>query len=282
METVVEIIGVNGDSVVIAGEDTGEEGIWLRTDISGLYDPEIQSVTKPLANRSGTRFLSHRILERTLIFSVDIAHDEGAGNSWRERDSRWRRLWSYNEYTRIRVTTDEGARTLRARLEEIEVDTRFDPHVNKVNSVLMTVKADDPFWYAPEAVYNVTVNGSASIRVPYANPTSNPVFPVWVLEAPGDWTIPDYDTSGPSIDTKAVPLPRLFSHTVVDTDSAARQLADTDNTPVWARMNGVRFRNFLAPWTGEVVFQISLANSSGPKDAQLRLKRPFNRPWGDV
>lgn len=279
METVVEIIGVNGDSVVLAGENTGVDGIWLDSEVEGLYDPEISTVTKSPANRPGSRFISHRVLERTLIFRVTVENGEGPGNTWRERDTRWRRLWAYDRYATVRVTTDEGSRELKARLTEIEVDTTYDPHVNQATTVVMTVVADDPFWYAPDEVHEVVVNGSATIRVPYANPTGNPVFPVWVLEAPGQWTVPDFSPEEP---TKMVQLPNLpaaSSHLVVDSDPAARQLAAADNTPVWNRMNGVRFRNPIEPWTWEMEFPISVV-SNAPRSAQLRLKRPYNRPWG--
>lgn len=281
METVVEVIGVNGDTVVLAGENTGVDGVWLDTEVEGFYDPEISTVTKSPANRAGTRFISHRVLERTVIFKVTIANDEGPGNTWRERDTRWRRLWAYDRYSTIRVTTDEGSRDLKVRLSEIKVDTYHDPHVNSATSAVMTVVADDPFWYAPDEVYNVTVNGSATIRVPYANPTGNPVFPVWVLEAPGQWTIPDYSAEEPGKMVQLPNLPSATSHLVVDSDPAARQLAAADNTPVWARMNGVRFRNPIEPWTWEVSFNLSVV-SDAPRSAQLRLKRPFDRPWGGV
>lgn len=282
METVVEILGVNGDTVVLAGEDTGTDGMWLATGLEGFYDPEISTVTKSPANRPGTRFVSHRILERTITFKVTVANDEGPSDSWRARDARWRRLWAYDEYTTIKVTTDEGARALRARMAEIEVDTNYDPHVNGATDILMTVVADDPFWYAPDEVYSVTVGAApVTIRVPEANPTENPVFPVWVLEGGGTWTVPDYSTKNGVVVKHAVTLPEITTteHLVVNSDPIARQLLSHDNTPVWARMNGVRFRNHLGPYTGPVDFKVSV-KSGKPKQAQLRLKRPFNRPWG--
>lgn len=278
METVIEIIGVNGDVVVLSGENVGIDGMWLASELEGFYDPESQAETRSLANRAGTRMVSHRILERTLTFNITIANDDGPGKTWRERDSRWRKLWSYDKYTKIRVVTDEGERTLQARLQEIEVVMDYDPHINGATDVIMTVVADDPFWYAPEELYEVTVNGSATIPVLLANPTANPVFPVWVLEAPGQWTVPDWS---PEDTGKSITLPEITgtSHLVVDTDPAARQLISVSKDPVWARMNGVRFRNHLPGYTGKVNFSVSV-DANGPRQAQLRLTRPFNRPWG--
>lgn len=281
METVVEAIGYNGkDSVVLAGEQTGKDGMWLATDVEGLMDPEVQTQTRSPANLPGTRYVSHRIIERTLIFKVTIANDSEPGGTWRERDTRWRRLWSYGDYSTIRVTTDQGARDLQVRLQEITVDTEFDPHVNSATDVTMTVVADDPFWYETPAVKEVTVAAGAtsSITITETNPTGNPVFPIWVLEAPGQWAVSDWSAADPD---KMLTLPSLGSgaHLVVDTDPAARQLRSATQDPVWARMNGVRFRNEIPPYTGKVTFKVK--NVSGvARSAQLRIPRPFNRPWG--
>lgn len=278
MQTVIEVTGVNGDVVVLSGDHVGVDGMWLASELEGFYDPEISVNSRSVSNRPGTQYISHRVLERRVIFKVTIANDDGPGNTWRERDARWRKLWSYDRYTEVRVVTDEGERTLKARLEEIEVDTNIDPHVQSATDVIMTIVADDPFWYAPDETFNVTVNRTATIPVLIANPTSNPIFPVWVLEAPGEWEIPDWSPEEPG---KTVRLPEIrgSSHLVVDTDPMARQLISAAGDPVWARMNGVRFRNAIPGYTRELDLEVSV-DASGPREVQLRLKRPFNRPWG--
>lgn len=285
METVIEIIGVNGDQVILAGEETGVDGMWLASELSGFYDPEIQSNTKRRANRAGTKFVSHRILERTVIFNVGIENGEGFGNTWRERDARWRRLWDYDRYATIRVTTDEGTRNLSVRLESIEVDTKYDPDTNEVTNVTMTVVADDPFWYAPPLIEEIVVNGSVALVVDRANPTGNPIFPIWVLEAPGKWLLPDLEfdkNNVPSVYNE-VYLPELKAgeHLLVNTDPAERQLTSANGSNVWGRMNGVRFANPIPPDTGRIEYWIAV-DSNAPRQAQLRLERPYNRPWGRV
>lgn len=278
METVVEVIGVNGDVVTIAGENVGVDGIWMATDLEGLYDPEVEVVTQSPGNRAGARYVSHRILERTINFIVTISNDDGVGKTWRARDYRWRRLWAFDRYTKIRVTTDDGVRVLKVRLAEIQVDTTYDPHVNDATDVLMTVVADDPFWYGTEFIKDVIVNKEATITVLNANPTENPVFPVWVLEAPGEWTVPDWSPETPD---KAIKIPWVpgNSDLLVQTDPMARQVVAKSGLPVWTWMNGVRFQKHIPPFTDEVKLKIQ-CKSDEPKQAQLRLVRPYNRPWG--
>lgn len=283
METKLEVIGYKGDRVTLAGENTGVDGMWLESDITGFFDPQVSTVTKSFARRPGQRFFSSRVKERTLVFRVGIANDPGSGNSWKDRDARWRRLWSFNDYSRILVTTGDGTRTLRARLEEIEVDTTYDPNVNEATTVVMTVVADDPFWYGVEYSNTVTVaNGSsASITVPVANPTENWVFPVWALEAPGTWTVPDYDADLKQFRNVNMPAITSGQDLVVNQDPATRQVEAQDGSLVWAKMNGVRFKGGIPPRTGSLTFPISLSGSS-PRQAMLVLARPFSRPWGEV
>ena len=66
---------------------------------------------------------------------------------------------------------------------------------------------------------------------------------------------------------------------MVDYDPGARQLVSVNKSGVWARMNGVRLEDFIPPHTEKITVQVS--GPSGRK-AQLRLIRPFNRPWGDI
>lgn len=281
-EAIVKVIGVNGDTVTIAGADSGAEGIHLATDVEGMIDPEIDVVTKSPGSRDGTRYVSHRILERTLIFNVTVLNDEN--DAWRSRDTRWRKLWSYNRYATIEVSLPGGTpRSLKVRLTEIEVDTEYDPHTNGATDVTMTVVADDPFWYETAFTVSKTFTGSNTFVVSEANPTSNIVFPEWVLEGGTTWTIPDIDNSVDPAKVVYVTLPAFAAgeNVVVNTDPGARQLASSTNTPVWGRMNGVRFNSGIQGYTDSLSFTV-FHNASSSKTAQLRLKRPYSRPWGGV
>lgn len=279
MEATMVVEGVNGDSVTLAGPDAGREGIWLATEVSGLVDPQADVVHKPAGGRPGSRFVSHRITERSLVFKVTILNNED--DAWEARDARWRKLWSYDKPSAIKVTTPRwGTRTLYAQLSEIEVDTKFDPHVQEATDVTMTVTAYDPFWYAP--VYKQTVrsdSGSFSFKVKNGlNPTPNVVFPEWVIDKPGTFKFPHGD---PARKLPKVPVTlESGEEAVVNTDPGARQIVEVNGTPVWSRMNGVRFRYGFEPYTeseGPLVVD-------GPAGAevQLRIQRPFNRPWGDA
>lgn len=279
METVVEVVGVNGDTVIIAGPDTGVDGVWLEEGFTGFFDPVVETSRKPVANRPGTKYLGFRMKERVMTFSVMIAGDDSPAGSWESRDERWRRLWAFGEYTTMRFTTDVSQRSIRVMLDEIEVDTRFDPRTSQATRVLMTVVADDPFYYGPEYTQSFTVQAGRFLQlaVQEANPGDVPAFTEWVLEAPGKWTLPDEDIPGRH--TTHVDLPTLAAgeHLTVNTDPGARQLIAANNAPVWARMNGVRFRHPIPPHTRAHVFPVKCDRESS---GQLRIKRRYLRPWG--
>ena len=282
METTIEIVGVNGESAVIAGPRAGDKGVYLAPDLGGLMDPEADVLSEAPANFPGGRYVSHRIQVRRVTFAVDVVNDGPGSASWRYRDSEWRKMWAFDQPTKILVTTQDGTRTLEAYLEHIEVDMTIDPNIQEVNRVIMTVVAYDPFWYADDDVYEVEVGSSpVTITVREANPTDQPVWPIWVVEAPGAVTLPDYSFKADALASRTVALPNLVAgeHTVVNTNPAERQLVSALDTPVWQRMNGRRFRNPIPAYTADAEFVIS-RTGTGTSKVQLRLRRPFSRPWG--
>lgn len=281
METVIEILGVNNVWFTIAGPRGGDRGVYLAPEVSGLLDPEVRVVSETPANFPGGRYVSHRIQARHVQFVVDI-YDDGPGPASQVfRESEWRKAWAYDRPTKIKVTTVDGTRTLYAHLEASETVNKYDPHEEEVVRVIMNVVAYDPFWWGEDDVYEVTGTGDMEFTVPAANPTDQLVWPIWVVEGGATWTLPDYSFTDASLADRRVELPSLAAseHVVVDTNPMARQLASATNTPVWQRMNGKRFRHPIPAWTGDVTFRVSRVGS-GEGTAQLRLRRPFSRPWG--
>ena len=277
METVIEVVGSNGDKVTLAGENAGMEGIWLAEGVEGLMDPEVDIITKSSGSRPGSRLVSHRIVERTIVFKVTIENDED--DSWADRDDRWRGLWGYDTPTEIRVTTTQwGTRILTAYLNEIEVDTEYDPFVNGSTDVTMTVTAYDPFWYADAKVMELPMTTSGVYTFKFdepINPTPNPVFPEYVLEGTGTYKIPDGDTG--------VKLPLTLEEgeaVVVNTDPGTRQIVEASGVPVWARMNGVRWRHPIPAKSPVKELVVETTEVRENTRAMIIIRQPYNRPWG--
>ena len=68
----------------------------------------------------------------------------------------------------------------------------------------------------------------------------------------------------------------------IDTDPRSRQVVADNDAPVWERMNGVRFKHPIPPYTESCTFNISVTGAPAESLIQLRLPRPWSRPWGLV
>jgi hypothetical protein len=221
-QTNVWLEGVNGEIIHLVGDDEGAEGIWLATDVKGLYEPPVKVVYEEPGNYPGARYLSHRILRRDITFKVHILNDRS--NVWMSRDSAWRKAWAFDQDCKIFIETPEsGTRWLNCRLgESIDVSLYTDPNGQTVNEALMVVIAGDPFWYQDDVVYSfVTTDDTTFDPTPLPwpwpqeeiptetitltvepdsdnpgglNPTDQPVWLKWQVpgstEAPSDPYIP--------------------------------------------------------------------------------------------
>lgn len=254
MQTVVELEGVNGEWFTLAGPNSGDRGVYLATGVSGLFDPPVKAVYEEPGNYPGARYLSHRVLQRDVIFAVHILNDEGA-NSWLSRDSEWRKAWAFDRDCKLYVTTEEsGTRYLKVRLfESPEIDTEVDPNGQTLNTAKMVTVAGDPFWYQDDVVYTATTTTNttfnpALLSFPWPiasiptetltitvdpsdgkgglNPTDQYIFPKWTV--PGS-SFPPSEPYIPGLDWLGAPASRatiwtLPDYSFEDTEQANRRL----------------------------------------------------------
>lgn len=286
METVVRVRKLTPDlqrdmgvpPVVIAGPDAGIHGVHLATEMSGLVDPASEAVTKSPGGRPGTRLVSTRFTERNVVFRVTILGD---GEEWFNNERHWRGLWSYDSYTEIEVERLGHSMVLRARLEEYDLDTDYDPAISGAVDVTMSVVADDPFWYDPGDLYgggyridegkSLTIDG---IVWPHAA-----IYPRFEFRATGvngsskGWIQIELPDTRESYILRTPTLDKRNSYTL-NTDPGSRQWMSEDDPNVWNRMNGVRYH---IPDTTKAE-RIKITNGLGI-DATVFLPVPYLRPW---
>ncbi|ANA86964.1 minor tail protein [Gordonia phage Strosahl] len=322
LDTVVELEGVNGERFNLT---TGDRGIYLDTDPSGLYDPPVKVVYEEPGNFPGARYLSHRILRRDVVFGVIILNDGDFGpSSWLSRDSEWRKAWAFDRDCKLYITTpNSGTRYLKLRLgEQMDISLITDPRGNTLNTAIVSAIAGDPFWYEDDVHYSVetTTDTSFTPSTPVAqrpketlyldvdpidgrgglNPTDQYIFPTWTV--PGstvpyptiggepNWaqarttviTLPDYSFEDPEFENRRLQLPGLVhgENCVVEADPRLEQVSSESGSQVWARMNGVRFRNAIPPYTRDREFEITASGCVPGQVISLYLHRPWSRPWG--
>lgn len=67
---------------------------------------------------------------------------------------------------------------------------------------------------------------------------------------------------------------------LVDTDPRVEQIAALNGSQIWARMNGVRFRHPVPPYTKSRTFELTVSGARAGQLITLRLPRAWTRPWG--
>ncbi|AUV61986.1 minor tail protein [Mycobacterium phage SWU2] len=67
---------------------------------------------------------------------------------------------------------------------------------------------------------------------------------------------------------------------VIDTDPRVEQVTSESGSQLWSRMNGVRFRHPVPPWTKSKTFEITVSGCVPGQMIMLRIPRPWSRPWG--
>lgn len=67
---------------------------------------------------------------------------------------------------------------------------------------------------------------------------------------------------------------------IIDADPRVEQVISESGSTLWARMNGVRFRNPIPPYTASKTFSVDVSGCVPGQMVTLRLPRPWSRPWG--
>jgi hypothetical protein len=302
---IVELEGVNGDWFTLSGEGFGEQGCFLGTDVSGIYDTPVRTIYHEHAFQEGASYGGKRILRRDLVFGVWVTDDNG--ESWQENDSRLRKALSYDDEFKLWITdTDSGSRRhLKLRLsEQPGVDMENDPRLLGRQKVVLTCTAGDPWWY--EADYTATWVASEDTTdghfqagtITVKNPTDIEVYPEWLLQAPGIPRLPDfswgdkrhngYGTNGyfdaaTVFATRQIVMAELLPDfpVRVETRPDARDGGfQSGDQSYRQRMQMVRFLYPIPAHTAAVQLPVGMSKALPGTGIQLRIPQPWSRPWG--
>ncbi|AKQ07591.1 minor tail protein [Mycobacterium phage Danforth] len=178
---------------------------------------------------------------------------------------------------------------------ETETDTRFDPS-------LWTPPW--PWQELPQETLTITVDPSDGRGG--LNPTDQEIWLKWTVPAsqemvpefpwpfpPGieipwerapftQYVIPDYSYEDEKLANRRLKTPGLIygEDCLIDTDPRVEQFQAANDSPVWARTNGVRFKHYVPPYTKSQTFEITASGVAPGQMITLRIPRPWSRPWG--
>lgn len=178
-----------------------------------------------------------------------------------------------------------------------KTDTSFDP-------VLIDLPGQWPWEKLPVEKLSITVDlGNNHGGV---NPTDQYIFPKWTVPGstrkvpdfpwpfppgiPVPWErapftqfiIPDYSFENPEQADRRLKTPGLIygENCKIDSDPRVEQFSSESGSQVWARTNGVRFRNAIPPYTQSKTFELEVSGCPPGQVITLRLPRPWSRAWG--
>lgn len=310
--TVVEFEGHNGEMFCLAGPKAGNRGVVLGSDIDDFYDAPFVTMYKSWAFQNGADFQGKKFPERRTVFSVEIAGSLG-GPDWQDNDSEWAKAWSAEKDCKLWIETKNSRRYLKIRLaKELKIAAKSDPNQTQVDTIIVTCVSGDPFWYeemvskvwpAPSDTTNgSTVTGNIWRREDgsfaedeWLNPTDIPIFPIWQIQAPGKPTLPDYSFGSDYYSTRTfdaavghasrqIVMPTMLAgeNVYVNTDSASKggQFRSSIDTAYYMRMKMVRFLYGIPPYTPARQMNVAMSLAPAGVGINLRLPRPWTRPWG--
>lgn len=294
-QAVIEIISYDGAREFrIAGPGQGDRKVWLATDAEGIYDAPVTTLWKSSAFQVGGTYKGKRYNQREVTFGVEILGDTAA--EWQYNDSEWRRAWSYDEDSIMRVTTPlSGTRELRLRMSENPmIKSKKDPRILRHTQVPMACTAGQPMWTQPDDVTEWNLDAgqtSGADGVWVANPTDQVMLHKWQVDAPGTWLLPDFSWVGPEGDRapggewadRMVPLPSLLAgqDATVDLDRMEEMITAADDTNLWGRMDGKFFMHPIPPYTQPFFLPVSVSGATSEnKGVSLIQPRRWSRPWG--
>lgn len=149
MAAVLSWLGVDGSGWNLS---TGYEGVHLLQAVSGLGDPEFETYWSDRIG-DGDRYRGYRVRRRLVTFSVGVGTDV-VGQAWRDLDAAWWRSLDPHRVGLLDVLTESlEHRYLVCRLAQSSGKSYpFDPAVDGVESYLITLAADEPYWRGDDVV----------------------------------------------------------------------------------------------------------------------------------
>lgn len=286
----VEIIGTRGDYFLTSGK--GFQGkVELALSPQGMLDVPITTIWNETAFGWGARWGGMRYNRRDLVLGFNILGD--TASEWQDNNDSFRSNWSYTEDSTIRVTTEKwGTRELRCRLTEAtEEKMERDPRIWGKSELVLTLTAGWPFWTQEDDTYEFETVGSAqSFTFPGVNETDMPAYPVFVLDAPGIWTLSDRSYGSDEwgrfgIDAnRNITMPALTSVGItVNYDPTEETIVADDGSQIWGLLQSEPLYA-IPPQAGiaddPVNLPVSVTGASAGAACQVRIPRNFQRPWG--
>jgi hypothetical protein len=132
----------------------------------------------------------------------------------------------------------------------------------------------------PEVVVTTEVDGSYPFVVEFQNNLGGQNMDLVIGDGSGFTSY--VGTTPPTVRCNVAQEGRTYpgENAVIDTDTRVEQVASENGAELWSRMNGVRFRHPIPPYTERGDFELTVSGQLPGQLVTLRLVRAWTRPWG--
>lgn len=279
----LELHGSNGRVWNIHGSREGEQGIGLLAGSKGFQEAPINAVWMQGAFQEGATYLGFRVepIDPVIVLGVK-------GNSrqqWEANDSAlMAALGTPDEEFKLVARSTSGVRELALRITATpELVGDVDYSGQFFSKYIVQCRGGWPRWVAdPSTSIFTSSTGTGSGFVTVSNPTDTWLYPQWACDAPGRWTLPDFDWEGGRWSDRTITTPTLSSgqDLTIDTYPANEPYVAADGSNVAGRFSGVMFLHPVPPHTPPTEIPVSVIGGQPGASVMLRMPRNYRRPRG--
>lgn len=155
---------------------------------------------------------------------------------------------------------------------------RFGGTQAGINVPQLTIDASDlSGGVSPGAAFVTDVQGEWPYIIEFQNLISGVDVPPLIA----DWS---NLTGGSGVNIEVVTIrdgaTAPAENAMIDSDPRVEQVVSESGSALWARMNGVRFKNHIPKWTKAIDYHVRVSGAVVGQMVTLRIPRPYSRPWG--
>lgn len=267
----------------IHGEHAGAQGVALLEGAEGFWEAPIKSVWMQGAFQEGATYVGFRTEPLDVILPIGIYGETYA--EWSRTDSIFRNdLGDPDTEFSLVAISESGRRELKLRLTDTPVNIRTtDPGKDHYTRLVVQARAGWPRWGGEaEASGFTSTTGDDSGFVTVSNPTDTWLYPMWVCDAPGKWSLPDFSWRDDQWHDRVITTPTLGGGEAltIDTYPANESYVSANGSNIAGRFGGVEFLFPVPPHTPPTQIPVKVSGGQPGASVMVRMPRNWRRPRG--
>lgn len=283
MELDLELHGANGYIWNVHGPRAGAQGVALLKGSSGFWEAPVNAVWMQGAFQEGATYMGYRVEPIDPVLTIGVR--ASSHSEWSILDSQLLAgLGTPDQEFKLVSNSESGRRELSLRITQ-SPETVDDTDITSqhLSRYIVQARGGWPRWVGtPDTSTFTSDTGTGSGTVTVSNPTDTWLYPQWVCDAPGKWTLPDFDWEGGVWVDRTVTTPTLVAgqDLTIDTYPSHEPYVAADGSNIAGRFNGVMFLFPIPPHTPPTDIPVSVTGGEPGASCQLRMPRNWRRPRG--